>query len=485
MKYSLMYPAQLLKKTSRMIPLSRLLPHAGLLIMVVFSGCATTQDYDSWAEPRSLGSDITSYQPSRDRETAPANLVEATGIITLSKALALALVHNPKLEGFSSAVRAAEARTLQSGLLPNPVVGVQAAQVGGSGRFQDYDSAETTIILSQLIELGGKRSARLRVAGLDQRLAGWDYEAKRLDVLTTCTRFFVGLLAAQQRLELAEESIELTEKVLNTVSIRVEAGKASPIEETKAEVALSLGRIALRNARQEVLTLRKRLAGTWGSNSPRFEAAGGDFETIRPVPAFAGLSTLVHQNPDLERWIVELQKRRASVELENAKRWPDLTLSGGVTRFDEGRRDEHAFTLGFSIPFPLFDHNQGGILESTHLLSRAEAEYRAALVQAQVNLTDAHEILTSSYAAANALKNEVLPGAKSVFASVVQGYEKGKFAYLDVLDAQRTMLLVRGQYIDSLRRYHEAMADVERLVGETLHLPESGQGAEQGNKSGQ
>ena len=457
--------------TAQLSPLCfRLLSRLALLAAVVLGGCASSHN-SAWPEPRPLGGDIASYRPPSDPPSSPAELEEPTGTIRLRKALALSLTHAPELEAFSRAARAADARALQAGLLPNPHIGIEAAQVGGSGSFRGYESAETTIQLSQLIELGGKRSARLLAADLDQRLAGWDYEAKRLDVLTKCTRFFVGLLAAQQRLELAKESIALAEKVLKTVAIRVAAGTASPIEEKKAEVALSLGQIALRSAKEQVLILRTRLAATWGSNSPQFEAAEGDFETIRPVPAFAGLSQLIFQNPDLERWVVELEKRRAGVELEGAKRWPDLTFSGGVTRFEEGRGNEHAFILGLSIALPLFDRNQGGILESTHLLAEAQAKRRDALVQAQTRLVEAHVRLSSSYAAASSLKGDVLPGAESVFASVTEGYEKGKFAYLDVLDAQRTMLQVRGQYIDSLERYHKATADLERLVGETLRSP--------------
>ena len=86
------------------------------------------------------------------------------GAITLRKAVPLALMHNPELEAFSLERRVREARALQAGLLPNPDLEFMVEDALGSGGFSGFGGSQATLQLSQLVELGGKRAARLRVA---------------------------------------------------------------------------------------------------------------------------------------------------------------------------------------------------------------------------------------------------------------------------------------------------------------------------------
>ena len=154
------------------------------------------------------------------------------------------------------------------------------------------------------------------------------------------------------------------------------------------------------------------------------------------------------------------------MKLEEARRIPDLTLSGGFRRFSE--TNDNAFVLGVSIPLPLFDRNQGGALEARYRLAKAEEEHKASEVRVRTALAEAYRALSIAFAEATALKNDVLPGAQSAFDATNEGYRQGKFGYLDVLDAQRTLFKTRDQYIETLTAYHRAVADVEQLIGERL-----------------
>ncbi|MFA5253008.1 MAG: TolC family protein, partial [Phycisphaerae bacterium] len=95
--------------------------------------------------------------------------------------------------------RVAEARELQAGLWPNPALEIGVEDVGGSGGRSGFNAAETTIQLSQLIELGDKAQKRRNVASLEKELTGWDYEAKRLEILTEASKAYVELLAIQEK----------------------------------------------------------------------------------------------------------------------------------------------------------------------------------------------------------------------------------------------------------------------------------------------
>ena len=125
--------------------------------------------------------------------------VESEFPLTLRQALALTLKHNPELSAFSHELRAGEAAVLQAGALPNPVLDVSAENLNNSRLRNDGDRA-TSIQIGQLIELGGKRAARIRLSQTGRDLANWDYEAKRIDVLSRVSQYFIDVVAAQQGL---------------------------------------------------------------------------------------------------------------------------------------------------------------------------------------------------------------------------------------------------------------------------------------------
>ncbi len=439
-----------------------------VLLAILLPGCAARQSGETgWSEVGRPVSDLVADAPI-DSEKAPSDISygDPSGLLTLREALALALLKNPELAAFSWEVRAAEARTLQAGVLPNPSVGVEVENFAGSGERQSFDTAETTVALSQLIELGGKRGKRERVATLQKDLAGWDYEAKRLDVLTETAKIFVDLLGAQQQFAYAAELVRLAEMTHRTVSERVEAGKVSPLEAAKAGVTLANTRLQHAQAQSNLAAARKKLSLMWGESAPSFERAEGDLEIITPAPSAEELSRRLAKNPDIARWVKESEQRAAALELEKAKSIPDLTVSGGVRSFND--ENDSAFVVGVSIPIPLFDRNQGGALEAGYNLAKAKEERRAAEARAGASLAESHELLAFSYDQATVLRSQVLPAAEHAFAAAGEGYREGKFDFLELLDAQRTLFEARGRYIEALIVYHKTKADVERLIGESM-----------------
>ena len=134
------------------------------------------------------------------------------GAITLVQAQQIVLLQNPDLQAFSYEVRAREAETLQAGLTFNPNLNVQLENVAGSGNFNGVDQSETTVQLSQRLELGNKRDLRKNSANLSKEIAGWDYEVQRLEVLTHVSQSFTQVLKAQQKVSLTIEGVELAKK---------------------------------------------------------------------------------------------------------------------------------------------------------------------------------------------------------------------------------------------------------------------------------
>lgn len=391
---------------------------------------------------------------------------EPTGSLVLSQALALALTQNPELSAFSWESRAQEAATLQAGLFPNPTFNANAANFGNQV-IKGFDGDVVTLELSQLIELGGKRTARMEAASLTKQLADWDYETKRADVLTQVTQAFIDVLAAQQRLALTKQTHELANQTTVTTSARVQAGKVSPVEETKAKIARASVQIELMRAQKELEAARKRLAAGWGSTTPRFETVSGNLESIQAPVSLDSLAQRLSKNPDLARWATEITQRQALITMEKSKAVPDVTATMGASKYL--MPNDYALVVGFSVPLPVFDRNQGRIQEAEHRLTKAEDELRSTEVRIATALNTAYQALDTAHSEIITLQQDILPGAQSAYDAACEGYRLGKFGFLDVLDAQRTLFSAKNQYLLALAEYHKSVANVERLVGSNMN----------------
>ncbi len=438
---------------------------AGVILAAGLTGCTATHDV-AWPEARPLGQSLASYRPPSSNPVASPSDPVPDGTLTLREALAEALLQNPRLQAYAWEVRAREAATLQAGLRPNPEIGAEIEEFAGTGALSGLGAAQITGGLSQRIELGGDRRARRSVAAGERDLAGWDYEAVRLDVFTETAQAFTGVLAAQERLRLADSLLVLATEFAGAAEDRAEAGKVSPLEAIRAGVVRSTAAIARERADRELRAARVRLAASWGETEPAFGRAEGTIEDVLPVPDYQTVGALLERNPDVARWATEMALRRADLRLEQARRIPDPILTAGPSRYRE--TGEAAVTAGISIPLPLFDRNQGAIEAARARIAGGEAGRRAAYVEAQRALGAAYERLAAAFAEVTTLQTDVLPAARETFEATQEGYREGKFDLVTVLDAQRTLFEVTNQYVDALERYHTARADVERLIGTPL-----------------
>jgi len=437
-------------------------------------GRISAQDEHYAPEPRPLGRELAAFHAPDESDSTPGAYAppeEPTGSIDLRTALALALAHNPDLAAFSWNARAVEGRVLQAALRPNPAIGAEVEDIAGTGSYSGVDQAQATITLSQLIELGGKRARRIRNAALERDLAGWDYEAKRIDVFTATATSFIDVLAEQQRVLLAEQAVGLAKQVVRTSRDRVKAGSSSRAELIKGEVAQASADIEREQALRALAAARQRLIANWGGTEPRFKRADGDLTAVRPVPELADLRRRVSQNPDLARWATEIMQREAAVALARSNAIPDVTLVGGY-RYLAGP-DESAFVAEVSIPLPLFDRNQGTVQEALQRVAQAREEQRSTAVRLAAELGATHEALRAAFVQIERLQSAILPGAAEAFETLRGGYLEGRFSYLDVLDAQRTLVAARQQHVSALAEYHRSVALVERLTGEPLVADDS------------
>ncbi len=460
--------------------------------------------------------------------------------LTVDEALTRALEQNPRLEMYDWDQRAADARIIQAGLRPNPELEIEFEEVrlgsgpdhrtrassfgatlgagslpvpvgGGatvnvpiatlgsdtsrgitrqSGARSGLAESEITVSISQTIEIGGKRTKRLRLARQERELAAWDYEAARADVIAETLSAFIHVLSAQEQLALAQELMQLGTRTESTIEARVDAGKVSPLDLNKASIALANERIVVNDAEHRLTSARTRLVSMWDGREAMFTKAAGALGAVYPIPTFDSLMDGVDGNPDIARWADELAAREAQFELARSQRLPDPTVRLGINSAGLPERDSSSLTFrgltgldfnrerssfddtreerlefGVKWPLPIFNRNQGATEEARHLVSKAAAERRFAESSMFAGLSTAYEQLAAAKDRAEALQTNVLPQAEETYTKSLRGYEAGKFELLDVLDAQRAWFQARTDYLDAVSAFHQYAIAVERLSG--------------------
>lgn len=388
--------------------------------------------------------------------SAPAPTVQP---LTLAEAIRLALQFSPQIVANQQELAASDGTVIQAGARPNPEI---QALIEDTRR----ESRTTTVQFSQPIELGGKRSARVSVAELGRAQTAVDVEGRRAQIRADVSDAFFGAVIAQERVQLAQASAELSGRAADAASKRVQAGKISPVDETRAKVAHAGVRVELRQAQGELRSARQRLSALLGPAAPRAQVLAWQSNAL---PALLSPDTSLTDVPALRQARLEVDRRQAMVELERARRIPDVTLTLGAKRDQQVGRNQTV--IGLSIPIPVLDTNRGNLLQALRLHDKAEADLQATRIRVETEWTQLSERQRSAQAEVQALKEEVLPGAESAWQAATTGFELGKFSFLDALDAQRTLFQARAQYLRALNELYRTTADIDRLLGTNTDEP--------------
>lgn len=372
--------------------------------------------------------------------------------ITLSEAVRRATERSAPLTALAAELRAADAAARQAGRRTNPEVELSVENAGAEDA-----ATETTVAIGQLVELGGDRRARIDAASAAREIVRLEYDARRRDVEAQVRSAFASLVAAQQQLAIARENLASAEAAFGAIRDRVAAGKVSPIEETRAAVTVSMERIELGSAEADVESARIGLAALWGGSS-----AGLDVVEETPTLIMAPEAT-VAMHPDLQRAEAVVAQREAEARVERARGVPDLRASAGVRGYEGGAGP--AAVAGVSMALPFFDRNRDAVAAALARVEAARSEVEAVRVRLTRDLQAGRVRLTAARQNADLFRTEIIPAAESVYEAVSEGYRLGKFGYLEVLDARRTLADARQQLVAAQRELALVRIDVARLTG--------------------
>ncbi len=403
---------------------------------------------------------LSPLHPARAQSPSTPGAAQPAEPLTLQGALAKAMSSNAELSAALRELEATEGPLLQGAARPNPELSLLLEDTRQATRT-------TTLQITQLIEWGAKRAARIGAAERGRDIAAAEWALKRADLRASVVSAFHDVLLAQEQVALANDSAELARRAAEAAGKRVQAGKISPVEETKARVAEAAARLDAAQAAASLRSSRQRLAATWGDAMPRFGRvqpsanAGND---IPPTPTLEALLSRLAMSPGLRSAQVEVQRRRALSDIERLRQTPDLSVSLGLKRDEQLGRSQAV--IGLSIPLPLFDRNQGNLLEALRREDKSRDELAVADIQLKTALMQSWGRLDTASTEVRTLRDDVLPGAQSAYDAASKGFELGKFNFLDVLDAQRTLFQAKSQYLRARGDAHRAAADIDRLLGD-------------------
>lgn len=391
-----------------------------------------------------------------------ASVIAATPApISLQAALALATEHNPSLRAAAQAVAASEGSVIQSRARPNP-------ELAYSQEDTRRETRSMTLQWNQPIEIGGKRAARMQAAEHGRELVQAELDAARAGLRADVRAAFAKVLAGQQRVQLHEKTLEIASNARDAAAKRVLAGKIAPLEETKARVAESSAQLALAQAQSGLRVARQQLAVLWGAQPASMGRAVGELGDLPALPDRPAMLEKLEHSPQMLRAQQAVLQAKSVAELERAKRLPDPTVSLGMKRAQEVGRNQ--LVVGISVPLPILDSNRGNQLQALRLADKAEDELLATRQQLNAQLHQQLELLQTSRAQAQQLAQQVLPAAESAYEVSAKGFALGKFSYLEVLDAQRTLADARSLYLEQLVATHQAAADITRQLGDVPGL---------------
>jgi cobalt-zinc-cadmium efflux system outer membrane protein len=385
--------------------------------------------------------------------------------ITLGDALDRVEIDNLSIRVAREDLAAARGRLTTAGVFANPGLAATREQLsGGSG---GYD--ETTVALSQTLEIGGQRGLRRSAAGLSVDAEEARLAAERLRLAFEVRETYVRAAAAEANMTALGEATEVFRRVEQSGRARFAEGDISEFARERLQVERARYENLLAEARLDLTRAGRDLAmlvvpDSMGSEGflllPAVPLDGQTFSTAAFIldNALSGAA----DRADVRAATLDAEAARATLDLQHRERIPDLTLTGGYKNQADGF---HGAIIGFSLPVPLLDRNAGRIEEARAELGAAEARRALVLRGAEADIQRAWETYRSLAERIELLNQGLLAGSGGLLQTAQAAYAEGEMSLVELLDAADAYRAARETTVDLLARYITALYDLQRATG--------------------
>lgn len=388
----------------------------------------------------------------------------------LSDALSRAAKADPARPALASRIAAAEAGVRQAAVRPNPVIGVEVEDLAGTGRYALIDRAQATLYYQQSQERGGKREARTSLARSDIAQVRLRDDVRMLDLLHEVEIAWIEAIAAEAEARLAADRLALAERARSEVDRRVKVARDPLFAGARAEAQVAEAAGALAEAKARAANTRRALAAFW---------SGGEIE-IDPAPLedLSAADQIAGPASPVDLALLEAQRglAAAKVRVEQSKSVQDPTWRAGLRYLNDG--GDVAAIVGGSIPLGRYDTNRGAIDQARAAQTAADLDLIGANATLERKIAAAQASLAQKAGEARRITAEIIPANARTVDLVRDGFNRGGFSYLDVIEAQRALIDARQRRLAVLKSFQLDRAQLDRLTGAHASLipaPESAQ----------
>ena len=393
----------------------------------------------------------------------------ATAPISLTQALQLAEDSNPGLRVKRAELAASEgARTDANAFLyNNPVLGFDGIhrEVPVDGAFAER-RREWAATMQQTLEIAGQPGYRREAADASMSALLREIEDARRQLYADVAQVYYRILALQQRVDLEEQALSLFDTTAAAVERRRTAGEDTRLDSNVAAVEADRARNQAALAKEQLLDARSDLAAKLQLPEGRLPEAGGDLRSApRPHYDLDALLTQAALHPRLQALAAREESARAKLKLENAARYPDVTVGLGLGREGSSVARERLTTLTVSVPLPIFKQNAGNIGQASSALTQAEVSRAAAVRDTQAQVHALWTKLLSLKARLDRTQDRVLPALLDNQQLSVKSQKAGQINLLELIVVNRQALDARRDLIDTLLDYQSTRIALELAAG--------------------
>lgn len=430
-----------------------------LLAVILLNGYAAAKPIQSEkpkaqkpADPHAGHSMNTESSKSAAQQT-PAG----TATITLAELEQMALKNNPTFAQAESAMRAAEGRRVQAGLLPNPVVGYSGEELS----FRAFSNkSEHFFFIEQEIPLGGKLAKSKRVVEKEQSQAAAEAEAQKLRIINTVRLLYFEALGAQQLVDIRSQLARLTNEAVAVTEELMNVGQADQPDQLEIEIEAKKADLEMLQAEDALANIWQVLAAVAGNPTLAATRLAGDLDKGQPqIDREATIDFLLRESPEIKIARAKNERARAALERAKAERVPDMVVRGGLgysteklelgnAPFPRKTGPEARIEVGFRLP--VFNRNQGNIAAAEAELSSAEREVQRVEFSLRARLAESFTRYQNAARKVEVYRTAILPRAKKSFELYQANFQQMAAAYPQALIAKRSYLQSQSEYVEAL-----------------------------------
>ncbi|MCI0701972.1 MAG: TolC family protein [Planctomycetia bacterium] len=382
---------------------------------------------------------------------------------TIDDFVRLAVERNPRLARATIAIDAARGRYIQAGLYPNPDFAVNWDEIGDR---QDAGGILTIPRITQTIVTGKKLTLSQAVAAREVDQTTLELMTERYAVVGSVRAAFYEVFALQRRAEILAELVKLADDAVTNGKKLLDNKQIARLDLIQLEVERERFRAELQAVRRELPGAYRNLAAVAGNHALIPNSVVATFDNLPAYDPDRTRETVLAYHPQVRAAHIAVEKAQAAVRRAEVEPIPNVSLSAGFVRQFENKSYDGA--VGFSIPVPVWNRNQGNIRAAKAELGMAIQ----AVGQIENELAAQVAVAFQTYAAAREraeiYRTELIPRAEETYKLSLTAFKGGQFEYLRVIQAQRAVAEALLEYNKSLGEAWRAAAELSGLLLEEV-----------------